>query len=140
MSRLGPGLALILFSVTAFAQSQYLTPPNNSGPAPAQLFGVWGDSAQCEAYPGQRTDNPASAAYEISRDWIKQGWFHCLINWRASWPTGNGLQAQAFAQCGEDLIREYRIVLILDSDTLQIRWTDDYSTSSLRRCTLPDPG
>ncbi len=134
MSRLVPLFLLLVLSFAVSAQSQYLTVPGQSRPAPGVLLGVWGDPAQCQAFEDQSIENPGSPAYEISQDWIKQGWFHCLVSWQGEWQTDNGLQAQAFAQCGEDLIREYRVFLQLEADTLTIRWTDDYSTKSLNRC------
>ncbi len=94
---------------------------------PAALLGTWGTAAQCAA---EESPSPT----RVGRQWIEQGGIYCLVTWQASHRRGDGRETLAFAQCGEDTLREYRVLLSLDDGRLQIRWSDTYTTPPLSRC------
>ena len=127
-----PGLLVVAMS--AFAQSGYRLQPEAGAAAPESLFGTWGSPAQCAAHRAGEFDNPALYPYEISQDWIRQGLVYCYMRWRNKSDGTYGLQAMAEAQCGEDTIRDYRLVLELREETLRIHWSADFSTASLQLC------
>lgn len=118
----------------AFAQSGYRLQPDSGVAGPEALFGTWGSPAQCEAHRSGEIDNPALYPTQISGEWIRQGMIYCYLQWRDQSPGLSGLQAIADAQCGEDTLREYRLVLELQHETLRIHWSSDFSTAGLQRC------
>ena len=134
MIRRASGIAILLATTHALGQSQYPLPGSNGPGGVAAVYGTWGTAAQC-AHP--RDDSTGIAhmqPYEISAQWIRQGWFHCYLTWLGQSNGDGGLEALALAQCGEDLLRDYRIVLSLREERLQIHWSADYSTPELRVC------
>ena len=72
--------------------------------------------------------------YVITRDWIQQGMLYCYMSWREQYSDAKATQADAFAQCGEDGIRDYRILLTLRDGKLRIRWSEDFTTGELQAC------
>ncbi len=101
--------------------------PGHRVEPPPALLGVWGTAAQCTA------GEPRSP-YRIGRDWIEQGGIYCLVAWQANYPRAGGAETHVFAQCGEDTLREYRMILLLNGETLRIRWSDTFTTPMLSRC------
>lgn len=101
--------------------------PGDRVEAPAILFGTWGTAAQCAA------GDPPSP-YRIEREWIEQGGIYCYVAWQAHQVLEGRSETHAFAQCGEDTLREYRIFLLLDRGQLRIRWSESYTTPVLSRC------
>ncbi len=101
---------------------------------PPDLLGTWGTPTQC---PEKRLKHPSPARFfpiHITREWMEQGGIFCYLSWQGHFPNGPGSEIHALAQCGEDTLREYRLVLRLENSRLQIRWSDSYSTPKLERC------
>ena len=44
------------------------------------------------------------------------------------------MEAMALAQCGEDDLRDYRLVLRRQGGRLHIRWSEDFTTGELLAC------
>ncbi len=101
--------------------------PSDRIEPPPVLLDTWGTAAQCAAAE-------AASPYRIGRNWFEKGGVYCYIAWLANYPRAGGAETHAFAQCGEDTLREYRIVLQLDGETLRIRWSETYTTPALSRC------
>lgn len=101
---------------------------------PAALLGTWGTSTQC---PAKLAENPALARfspYHIDLEWLRQGGIYCYLSWQGNYADDTGSETHALAQCGEDSLREYRIVLRLEKSRLRIHWSESYSTPTLERC------
>lgn len=101
------------------------------------MFGIWGTRAQCRAHQVDEFENPGLYPYEISHDWIRQGQVYCFLRWRNHDEVSGLLQAMADAQCGEDTIRDFRLVLELQNEKLRIHWSSDFSTKELQSCSGP---
>ena len=132
-----PLLALLLLTLPApaAAQSQFSLRPNQPvGAAPASLIGTWGTASQCAELAAGGSDNPALMPYQISSEWIRQGFLYCILAWRGEAQIDGETRYFADAQCGEDDLRDYRISLELRQRRLQIRWSDDFSTTALQAC------
>ena len=127
-----PGL---FFGSPLSAQSQFnLDPERPAGIAPPKaLLATWGSREQCAA---ASTNSTALHRYpfEIGREWLRQGPIYCYLTWRSHQPLANGSETQAFAQCGEDMLREYRVFFLLHESRLRIRWSEDFATPGLERC------
>ena len=126
--RVATPIALALVEAVA-AQGQIgieALPGDRIEPPPA-LLDVWGTAAQCAA-------GEAASPLRIESDWIEQGGIYCYLAWQANYPRAGGFETHAFAQCGEDTLREYRIVLLFDGEALRVRWSDTYTTPALSRC------
>jgi len=131
-----PVLLLLLVGTRVGAQAQIsLQPHSGAGaPAPVELIGTWGTSQQCAEARAGNAEAQRLFPYEVSDDWIRQGPIYCYTDWRQQYRSGQTIEAQAFAQCGEDTLREYRIALILSDKALRIHWSPDFATPALRRC------
>ncbi len=128
-------ILLILLCGQVSAQSQYsLQPQANGIEAPQSLRGTWGSAEQCAAHRNDKNDNPRLNPYLIDNEWIRQGNIYCYLSWHDEQRDSNGLLAHALAQCGEDSLREYRLLLHLKQDKLRIRWSDDFTTRALEAC------
>ena len=125
---------LLVVAFPALAQSGYRLQPESGQAGPKALFGTWGSPAQCEAHRSGDFENPALYPTQISQEWIRQGLIYCYLQWRDQSPATSGIQAIADAQCGEDTLREYRLVLELQNETLRIHWSADFSTPDLQMC------
>ena len=101
---------------------------------PAELAGAWGSVQQCEHLLTGEPEHPGKATYRISADWIRQGLVHCQVNWLGEQTVPDGKRFHAMAQCGEDDLRDYRLLMQLSEEGLSIRWSLDYSTAVLQRC------
>lgn len=133
--KLAPVIVILLFTTQVSAQTQFsLQLPANGVKAPARLLGVWGRAEQCAAYRHGKTDDPRLFPYRISEQWLGQGGIYCYLLWQNSEQTGEDYRAYALAQCGEDSLREYRLVLTLQQQKLRIRWSDDFTTRALEAC------
>ena len=62
---------------------------------------------------------------------------YCYLRWRNHDEVSGSLQAMADAQCGEDTIRDFRLVLELQNEKLKIHWSQDFSTTELLSCNEP---
>ena len=126
----------LLLGADARAQAQFNLQPAGPGSiaVSAQWFGVWGTPAQCAAHRAGRFDNPSRYPYEISDEWIGQGDLYCYLRWLGEDSAGAGLTVYADAQCGEDTLRDYRLLLRLRQQRLRITWSPDFTTGELRRC------
>ncbi len=101
---------------------------------PAALLGTWGTPTQC---PAKQAESPPAARfspYHISTGWIQQGGIYCYLSWLGHYADDTGSETHALAQCGEDSLREYRILLRLENSRLRIRWSESYRTPALERC------
>jgi hypothetical protein len=54
--------------------------------------------------------------------------------WRQHSSEAGITQVHAFAQCGEDALRDYRLFLKLHDAKLRIRWSSDFTTPELQAC------
>ncbi len=126
------GWLAFVTALPAAARGQYgiETAPGDRIEPPAALLGTWGTPAQCAA----RGTGEPPFAYRIDREWLEQAGIYCYLSWQASFAREAGSQTHALAQCGEDTLREYRLVLWLDDAALRIRWSASYTTPELRRC------
>jgi hypothetical protein len=127
---------VVILSIVMNAEAQISvdSQPGKSMPGPPALFKIWGDSAQCEAHRSGKTENPALFPLVITNDWIQQGLVYCYLQWQGQGNTSKGLQAHAFAQCGEDTIREYQLIFNLHENNLSIHWSKDFSNKALVVC------
>lgn len=124
-----------LFYATAGAQSQYsLQPQGSDYEVPASLLGTWGSAEQCAAHRAGGNLNPALFPYLITRDWIRQGNIYCYLSWQHHRASGGNIEAYVSALCGEDDIRDYRLLMKLQAGSLQIRWSPDFITGQLQAC------
>ncbi|MEM7206650.1 MAG: hypothetical protein AAF434_02385 [Pseudomonadota bacterium] len=124
-----------VFFGTAHAQSFSLQPPNTQLLEGTEvLFGIWGTKAQCSAHTNQTFSNPSEHPISIDDQWLSQGGIYCFLSWHKQETLGNTINTYAFARCGEDAVRDYRIVLALKSNTLQIRWSPQYDTKPMQMC------
>jgi len=125
--------ALTAIVMTAgYAQSNVQPKSDNRGPE--ALFGTWGTAAQCAAHKAGNNTDMRLFPYVISNDWIQQGMVYCYLVWRERFSDATGTQAYAFAQCGEDSVRDYQVFLDLREGTLRIRWSEDFTTRELQAC------
>lgn len=120
----------------AQAQAQYsLQPEIARGIAlPDAYIGTWGSAAQCADTQATHDGDAGRSAYEISVEWIRQGKVYCHMTWYTIEMTARGGEVHALAQCGEDGLREYRVVLRLAQARLWIDWSPDFTTPALRAC------
>jgi len=126
---------MIMFSTQVLAQAQFSLQPRLSGnKAPSALLGIWGTARQCAAHKSGKTDDPLLFPYIITHDWIKQGFIYCFLAWYEPTRSVGNNQAFAFAQCGEDQLRDYQLELNLREGKLSIRWSDDFTTRELEAC------
>ena len=129
-------IALLLLPLPGWSQSQLPVGPQavDAIDPPEVLFGTRGSAAQCAAWRGTGQADLQQATYRIDRDWLLQGGIYCYLTWRSRFPLANGLEVHALAQCGEDTLREYDLVLRLQHDQLRLHWSQDFSTRPLLRC------
>lgn len=135
MKILAAMVLMIMSSAQVFAQAQYsLQPGLNENNAPIALLGIWGTSYQCAAHEAGEKDDPRLLPYIITRDWIRQGFIYCYLAWNEQISDAGDNPASAFAQCGEDNLRDYQIVLNLRDGKLRIQWSEDFTTRELEAC------
>lgn len=128
---------LMLTPIASWSQSQWYVAPGVDGDRvapPAALLGAWGSAEQCAAAPGETPAAAHTGPLHIDREWLRQGGIYCYLSWRASYALDDASETHALAQCGEDTLREYRIVLRLHQSGLRIRWSESFSTALLSRC------
>lgn len=128
-------LVLWLWSGTATAQSTFQgVPAWNLIRPPAPFLGTWGTDAQCDAHARKQRNDPRLHPYELSDEWLKQGFLYCFVGWRAYRQRNGDHWANLWLRCGEDAVRQYDALLRIADDQLTIRWSDDFTTRPLRRC------
>ncbi len=128
-------LAGLSFSTGLYAQAQFsLGARSSPNDAPDSLLGTWGTGTQCDAHRAGDISSPSLLPYEITREWIQQGFIYCYLSWIGYERAGDSVTAHAWAQCGEDNLRDYRLRLQRETDQLQIRWSEDFSTPQLQNC------
>ncbi len=126
---------MIMSSAQVLAQAQFsLQPRLNQNNAPEALLGIWGTASQCAAPKAGKEDDPRMFPYIITRDWIKQGFIYCHLVWYEQNSETGAKQAFAFAQCGEDNLRDYQVALKLHNGKLRIQWSEDFTTRELEAC------
>ena len=128
-------LAVILL-IASISQAQIFVQPDagDKVQGPQALYGVWGTPAQCAAHKSGGNENPGLFPYVISENWIQRGMISCYILWRQHSSDAGSTQVHAFAQCGEDSLRDYRLFLKLHDGKLRIRWSEDFTTPELQAC------
>ena len=125
----------LLFSTGLSAQAQFSFGARGSpAEAPASLLGTWGTAIQYDAHRAGDTSSPSLLPYEITQQWIRQGFIYCYLSWVGQELHDDTVSAHAWAQCGEDNLRDYRLRLQRKAGYLQIRWSDDFITASLEAC------
>lgn len=128
-------LLMILLPMQVLAQAQFSLQPRLSGnKAPAALLGIWGTARQCSAYKSGNANDPGLFPYIITRDWIRQGFIYCYVAWYEQTSDAHGEKAFAYAQCGEDQLRDFQIRLSLQNGKLSMRWSEDFTTQELEAC------
>ena len=126
---------LLVSLLAAGVSAQYLLQPElDTSRAPPALLGAWGNTAQCAAHRAGGNDDPRLFPYLISDDWIQHGVIFCQVEWQPPRGQPPDLSVEAFARCGEDGLREYRILLELSQGALRIRWSPDFTTAALGFC------
>ena len=123
-----------LTSVLGYSQIKIQPEPPPQTEGPEKLFGIWGTDNQCTAHAGGNRIDQRLFPVVISNEWIQQGWIYCYLQWYDTSSTASITQATAFAQCGEDTIRDYQLIMELTDDQLQIQWSSTFTSSPLRRC------
>lgn len=125
----------LLFSRCLYAQAQFsLGASTGPGDAPDSLLGTWGTGTQCDAHRAGDTSSPSLLPYEITQEWIRQGFIYCYLSWNGHEKGNDAVTAYARAQCGEDNLRDYRLRLRHSAGRLQIRWSEDFTTAKLQHC------
>lgn len=98
------------------------------------FFGTWGTEKQCQRHPVKPGGTVRAEPFEIDARWLRQGRLWCRLDWGPVEPRSDGLFTAAFAQCGEDSVRQYLLGLILTGDELTLRWNFPISNGPLKRC------
>ncbi len=98
------------------------------------FYGTWGTAKQCSGEPIKSGGTVLAEPFEISADWLRQGQLWCRLNWYPIESRADGFFSGAFAQCGEDSVRDYTLGMVLSDDNLTLRWSFPLSNGPLRRC------
>lgn len=98
------------------------------------LYGTWGTPQQCAREPLGPGLTIRQEPFEIGAQWLKRGQIWCRLNWFPIEQRDDELFTGAFAQCGEDGVRDYFLRLNLAGDDLTIRWDFLVSNGPLARC------
>ena len=99
-----------------------------------KLFGEWGTDAQCAGTPIVPNGTKLAAPFIISDDWLGHGEVWCRLKWSGPPKTSEGLFTTAFAPCGEDVVRDYRINFRLIDNELTLNWGLGINNGPLKRC------
>ena len=133
--RFSLAICCFLGASAALAQPQLsLQRPPPGTLVPSALLGSWGNAAQCARLAAGGSDNPGLMPYQISADWLRQGFLYCYLAWRGQTRVDGETRYFADASCGEDDLRDYRLTLELRDRRLQIRWSEDFTTAALEAC------
>ena len=125
----------LLFSPQLPAQSFNIPVPGGGPPAGTELlFGLWGTAEQCDAHATDRVSNPALAPISIDDQWLSQGGLYCYLQWTGVSRGEAGLRVHANTLCGEDAVRDYRLIFNLADDGLRIIWSLSYASGPMQRC------
>lgn len=100
----------------------------------AVLYGTWGTAKQCARAPITPGGSVLAAPFEISPLAVRQGPVACMLKWFPIAPRENGLFTGAFAQCGEDAVRDYFLRMELSGHELTLRWGLLHANGPLTRC------
>lgn len=96
------------------------------------LYGTWGTESQC----AREALGPDGVVYsepvEIGPTWLRQGPSWCRLRWFPLEMREEETFTGAFAQCGEDGIRDYRLRMELTGEALLLRWDLLYATGPLK--------
>ena len=98
------------------------------------FYGRWGTLKQCSHEPIKFGGTVLAEPFEIDADWLRQGQLWCRLKWYPIEVRENGLFSGAFAQCGEDSVRDYSVGMILSDGNLTLRWGFPLSNGPLMRC------
>lgn len=98
------------------------------------LYGTWGTAQQCAREPLGPGLTIKAEPFQIGAQWLKRGKIWCRLNWFPIQEREDEIFTGAFAQCGEDGVRDYYLRLNLAGDELTIRWDLIVSNGPLTRC------
>ena len=98
------------------------------------FYGTWGTPKQCARETIKPGGTVLAEPFEISSDWLRQGQLWCSLNWYPIETREDGVFSGAFAQCGEDSVRDYALGMKLSGDNLTLRWDFPLSNGPLARC------
>ena len=109
------------------------TAPASAGEREA-LFGTWGTPKQCARAPIKDGGTVLAEPFELTSLWLRQGRIWCRLKWFPVEPRKDGLATGAFAQCGEDAVRDYLVRMKLSGDALTLYWGFRHANGPLARC------
>lgn len=98
------------------------------------FHGTWGTPAQCAGEPLKPGGTVMAAPFEIDDTFLRQGAIWCRLSWGVLADRPAGQTATAFAQCGEDNVRHYRVGFERKGEALTLRWDFPLSNGPLQRC------
>jgi len=98
------------------------------------FYGTWGTAKQCSRELIKPGGTLRAEPFEISPGWLKQGQLWCRLSWLPIEQRENGAFTGAFAQCGEDAVRNYILGLVLSGDKLTLRWDFPLKNGPLSQC------
>ncbi len=98
------------------------------------LYGTWGTAQQCAREPLLPGRTFRAEPLEIGAEWLRQGPIACRLDWFPIERRDGGVFTGAFAQCGEDAVRDYVLRMTLSGGRLTIRWDFLVSNGPLARC------
>ncbi len=98
------------------------------------FHGTWGTAKQCSGAPVKPGGTVLAEPFEISSGGLRHGQIWCSFKWFPMQPREDGLFTGAFAQCGEDAVRDYLLRMELSGNHLTLRWGLFQSNGPLARC------
>jgi len=100
----------------------------------ARFLGVWGTDRQCAGAPIKPGGTVLAEPFHIGEDWLRHGPVWCRLTWFPVERRADGLFTGAYAQCGEDSVRDFLLRLELSGETLTLRWGLTLSNGPLAGC------
>ena len=98
------------------------------------FYGSWGTEQQCSRTPIKPGGTVLAEPFQIGPEGLRQGQIWCRLSWFPIELREDGVFTGAFAQCGEDAVREYLLRMTLSEDALTVRWGLQRSNGPLTRC------
>ncbi len=105
-------------------------------PALEPLLGEWGTDTQCARDLLTPKGTKYAAPFELKPGWLGHDDLWCRMNWSYVRETADGVDALAYALCGEDTVRDYQIRVVLTGDQLNLTWNFFHSNGPLTRCAI----
>jgi hypothetical protein len=98
------------------------------------FYDTWGDDMQCAGAPLQPGGTVMAAPFELTPGWLVQRGLWCRLTWFPVEAGRDEVRSGAYAQCGEDSVRDYILGMRLEDDRLTLHWDFLTSNGPLRRC------